>query len=94
MMVVLSSGRRAFQKMFLQLPCLRTRQFSVVMDLRRHRDEYCSTGAYFSFLSQRQPSRLPRTAIQDLARSGAMFLLRLMSITHMDGIALGTDFGR
>merc|ERR1712194_901793 len=71
MMVVSSSGRRALQKAFLQSPCLRTRQFSVAMEVRRRRDEYCSTGAYFSLFSQRRPSRLPRTTMRDLARSGA-----------------------
>ena len=93
-MVVSSAGNLALQKAFLQSPCLRRRQFSVAMDVRRQRDEYCRTGAYFSVFAQRRFSMFPRTMMQDLERSCAMVSYLLMVMTHIEGIVFGTPFGR
>ena len=93
-MVVLSFGNLALQTAFLQSPCLRIQQFLVAIEVRRRREEYCRTGAYFSLFAQRRFSRFPRTTMRDLARLGAMFSSLLVVMTHMEGIALGKPLGR
>ena len=82
-MVVSSAGILALQKAFLRSPCLRRHQFLVAIEVRRRREEYCRTRAYFSLFYQRRFSRFPRTKMRDLARSGAMLSSLFIVMTHM-----------
>ena len=93
-MVVLSAGNLELQKVFLQSPCPRRRQFSVAIEVRRRMEEYCRTGGVFSLFAQSQFFGFPKTTMRVLARSGAMFSYLLIVMTHINGIALGTPLGR
>ena len=54
------------------------------MEVKRQREEYCRTRVYFSPFAQRRFLRLPRTTMQDLVWSVAMFLSLLMVMTHIE----------
>ena len=83
-----------WQKAFLQSPCFKPRRCCAARLTRKRRLSKRRTGAKQSHFDQSRPSRLPKTTIRDLARSGLRFLSFLIVKTHIVGMALGAPFSQ